>query len=297
MKGVKAFAYSTVKYVHGLIMSCLLHPIFEVVENFKRLLSGGGDASDSADDIISPLAEEEKWGGGGNNSREEDNPSSDRPNSPQFKNKQRHTNKRREKLHKYTVKTLGSGDVWKAVALPDGESKFEWISVHTVDFFNELSLLYGAVAEDAQARFPEPGQGFPQGYVYMWPTAGGGLAELSAPAYVDRVMGWAEDALNDPRTFPQSQHSRDYPEDFEAVCRSLFKRLFRVFAIIYCQHFELIEELHMEAHLNTSFKHFLFFCLEFHLVEEKEFRPLEPIVQRIKAQFQNRPQQSENSYS
>ncbi|CAM9341103.1 unnamed protein product, partial [Sphacelaria rigidula] len=35
---------------------------------------------------------------------------------------------------------------------------------------------------------------------------------------------------------------------------TIFKRLFRVFAIIYCSHFDNIEQLGAAAHLNTSFK-------------------------------------------
>ena len=33
-----------------------------------------------------------------------------------------------------------------AVRLPDGEDENEWLAVHVVDFYNEVSLLYGAGA-------------------------------------------------------------------------------------------------------------------------------------------------------
>ena len=31
--------------------------------------------------------------------------------------------------------------------LPEGEDEHEWLAVNTVDFFNEINLLYGIVAE------------------------------------------------------------------------------------------------------------------------------------------------------
>lgn len=45
-----------------------------------------------------------------------------------------------------------------------------------------------------------------------------------------------------------------YPKDFRKTAMTIFKRLFRVFAIIYCSHFDNIEQLGAAAHLNTSFK-------------------------------------------
>jgi hypothetical protein len=43
------------------------------------------------------------------------------------------------------------------------------------------------------------------------------------------------------------------------VVRTIFKRLFRVYAHIYHSHFKQVCSLGEEAHLNTCFKHFIFF--------------------------------------
>ena len=40
-----------------------------------------------------------------------------------------------------------------------------------VDFFNEVSLLYGIVADGA-AQFDRPGEGFPPGFEYLWVPEG-----------------------------------------------------------------------------------------------------------------------------
>jgi MOB kinase activator 1 len=45
------------------------------------------------------------------------------------------------------------------------------------------------------------------------------------------------------------------------VVKTIFKRLFRVYAHIYHSHFQTIVRLKEEAHLNTCFKHFAMFTL------------------------------------
>lgn len=50
-----------------------------------------------------------------------------------------------------------------------------------------------------------------------------------------------------------------FPKNFTSVAKTILKRLFRVYAHIYHQHFDSVMQLQEEAHLNTSFKHFIFF--------------------------------------
>ena len=50
-----------------------------------------------------------------------------------------------------------------------------------------------------------------------------------------------------------------FPKNFPGNAKTILKRLFRVYAHIYHQHFSEIVQLGEEAHLNTSFKHFIFF--------------------------------------
>ncbi|CAN0055941.1 unnamed protein product, partial [Phaeothamnion confervicola] len=171
---------------------------------------------------------------------------------------------KREELHQYTRKTLGSGNMRLAVQLPPSEDINEWLAVNTVDFFNEVSLLYGIVADDAE-RFKRPGDGFPPGFEYLWVPEGAASAvgknggrkptplKVSAPQYVDHVMTWVEDQINREEVFPTGAGT-EYPREFKKTVQTVFKRLFRVFAIVYCSHFENIEQLGAAAHLNTSFK-------------------------------------------
>jgi len=71
-----------------------------------------------------------------------------------------------------------------------------------------------------------------------------------------RIRGAAQ--MDDPRMFPQ-QYGEPFPPDFRAVVRTVFKRLFRVYAHLYHSHFRHVCSLGEEAHLNTCFKHFAYF--------------------------------------
>lgn len=70
-----------------------------------------------------------------------------------------------------------------------------------------------------------------------------------------------------------------FRKDFKDVLKVIFKRLFRVYAHIYHSHFKVIvQELGEEAHLNTSFKHFVYFIKEYHLVSKKEMLSLSELI-------------------
>lgn len=47
--------------------------------------------------------------------------------------------------------TLGSGNMSLAVELPNGEELNEWLAVNTIEFYNEISILYGTLMEVCRA--------------------------------------------------------------------------------------------------------------------------------------------------
>ena len=56
--------------------------------------------------------------------------------------------------------------------------------------------------------------------------------ECTAPEYVDNLMSWVESQLNDETIFPIKFDS-SYPKKFHAICSTIYKRFFRVYAHIY----------------------------------------------------------------
>jgi len=119
-------------------------------------------------------------------------------------------------------------------------------------------------------------------YEYLW--ADGVKVKkpikVSAPEYVDLLMSWVETQLNDEHIFPL-QLGTPFPKNFQAIVRVIFKRLFRVYAHIYHSHFQKIVGLGAEAHLNTCFKHFIYFVHEFKLIDPKELQPLKDLIDSL----------------
>ena len=72
-----------------------------------------------------------------------------------------------------------------------------------------------------------------------------------------------------------------FPKNFMNIAKTILKRLFRVYAHIYHQHFQQVIKLAEEAHLNTSFKHFIFFVKQFDLVDKRELAPLQELIDKL----------------
>ncbi len=73
-----------------------------------------------------------------------------------------------------------------------------------------------------------------------------------------------------------------FPKNFLATVKQLVKRLFRVYAHIYCHHYPVIVALGLDPHMNTSFKHYVLFIKEFDLESGKDFYgPLSDMVDTI----------------
>ena len=67
------------------------------------------------------------------------------------------------------------------------------------------------------------------------------------------------------------QLGTSFPKNFQSTVKVIFKRLFRVYAHIYCHHYPVIRELGLEPHLNTSFKQYVLFIDEHNLASGKDY--------------------------
>jgi len=184
-------------------------------------------------------------------------------------------------LKQYAEATLGSGNLRLAVTLPEGEDLNEWLAVNTVDFFNQINMLYGTITEFCTPQECPVMSAGPK-YEYHWAdgTTVKKAIKVSAPEYVDYLMTWVQNQLDDETIFP-SKIGVPFPKNFQQIVKNIFKRLFRVYAHIYHSHFPKIVSLGEEAHLNTSFKHFIFFIQEFALVDKKELAPLQELIDSL----------------
>ena len=121
---------------------------------------------------------------------------------------------------------------------------------------------------------------------------------MSAPEYVEHLMAWVQSNIDNEQMFPSRiggtyvQYSSKkmlivllgvpFPKGFPSLLRQIFKRLYRVYAHIYCHHYPVIIHLGLEPHLNTSFKHYVLFIDEHGLATGKDFYgPLGDLVDNM----------------
>ncbi len=179
--------------------------------------------------------------------------------------------------------TLGSeGVLNQAVKLPKGENENEWLAVHVVDFYNQINMLYGTITEFC-SPITCPRMIATNEYEYLWSfEKGTAPVSVSAPKYVECLMRWCQDQFDDETIFP-SRKDGVFPEKFpERVVIPMLRRLFRVYAHIYCHHFNEILELNLQTVLNTSFRHFILFAQEFNLLRSADYGPLLELVTELK---------------
>ncbi|KAK4552779.1 Mitotic exit network component [Recurvomyces mirabilis] len=171
-------------------------------------------------------------------------------------------------LKQFAEATLGSDSLKKVVQLPEGEDRGEWLAVNVVDFYNQLNLLYGAITEFCSPHSC-PEMKATDEFEYLWhdPPAYPKPTRLPAPQYISLLLTWTSNHLSNPSIFP-TQPGVPFPEGFEKQIRVIFKRLYRVYAHIYCHHYGVVRGLGLEAHLNTGFKHYVLFVEEFGLADE-----------------------------
>ncbi|XP_027710296.1 MOB kinase activator 1B [Vombatus ursinus] len=128
-------------------------------------------------------------------------------------------------LLKHAEATLGSGNLRTAVMLPEGEDLNEWVAVNTVDFFNQINMLYGTITDFCTEESCSVMSAGPK-YEYHW-ADGTNIKKpikCSAPKYIDYLMTWVQDQLDDETLFPSkivsiAGSSTSRPPEFNLIDR------------------------------------------------------------------------------
>ena len=138
--------------------------------------------------------------------------------------------------------------------LPEGEDVNEWVAVNTVDFFNQLTMLIGTLADYCTEESCPVMSAGPK-YEYHW--ADGKHVQkpikCSAPKYIDYLMTWIQDQIDDETLFP-SKIGAPFPRNFISIAKLILKRLFRIYAHVYHQHFKEVRARSARKYLTAVFR-------------------------------------------
>ena len=166
-----------------------------------------------------------------------------------------------------------------AVKVPLRENPNEWIAYNIFVFHRQISMLYGTINEYCGPNTcPKMSAG--KNHVYLWSyDPRYEPVECCAKEYIKRLLHWVREQLEDEEIFPSLSIDKDFPSNFMETCKSIAKRLFRVYANIYHHHLHEVRILKEKPHMNSGLKHFIYFIQEFDLVPQNELDPLKDFFQ------------------
>mmetsp|Transcript_22940 Transcript_22940/g.36671 ORF Transcript_22940/g.36671 Transcript_22940/m.36671 type:complete len:241 (-) Transcript_22940:96-818(-) len=180
-------------------------------------------------------------------------------------------------------------DLREGVKLPLGVAEDDWIHAKIIGVYEELDMVISLVLdfckEDTCTRMCAG-----KHTSYCWaceeqPTP----LEMPAKQYMTTLSEYANKILRNQDYFPaDGQKDQQDPKEFKSVVKKLLKRFFRVYAHTYLHHFEDIRDYDCVAHVNCSFKHFLYFVREFDLVTLDDMAPLRGLVSEFLKDGENR---------
>lgn len=182
----------------------------------------------------------------------------------------------------YVKSALVKGSFKTIVQLPKYVDYFEWLALNIFELFNHLNRFYGVIQEyDTPEACPTMNAG--PNTNYLWVNSNGQAVNLPACQYIEYVITWISNKLNDQSVFP-TKNGGAFPPNFVKDCKNITRQMFRIFAHIYHNHFEIIVHLSLEAHWNSFFAHFISFVNEFNLVDRTEMEPLIPLIENLEQQ-------------
>ncbi|THH06085.1 hypothetical protein EW145_g4334 [Phellinidium pouzarii] len=130
---------------------------------------------------------------------------------------------------------LVKGNFKTIVMLPKYVDVMEWVAVNIFDFYTNLNLFYGIIAECCTAQTCPTMSAGPT-LDYTWIDQNRKQVKLAAPTYIDYVMTWVQNMLDEETVFPTKA----------------------------------------EPHFNSLFAHFLAFGKEYELLDVKDLKGSSP---------------------
>ncbi|KAI5851989.1 Mob1/phocein [Tricharina praecox] len=231
----------------------------------------------------------------------------------------------------FVTSQLVKGSFSTIVVLPKYVDQGEWLALNVFEFFDMLNRFYGVIQEFCTPRNC-PSMSAGPGLDYTWLDANKKPMRLPAPTYIEYVLQWISNRINDETLFPTKASgtttataatpsammpgaSRSltgnqsgenwvgkeggFPQVFEQTCKGIYKQMFRVFAHIYHTHFDKILHMSLEAHFNSLFVHFIHFSRTFNLLAPGDLEPLRALIENFEEQglfkdsSSSRPQQQQ----
>lgn len=180
--------------------------------------------------------------------------------------------------HSTICNTLRTKNFEQSVKLPAGKDECDWISMYSVEFYNQLVIFFGTI-EEFCSKESCPHMCAGQGFKYLWEDGNRYTKPTDLPAnqYISLLFDWADAMLGDPSYFPKDRSAK-YMSSFKNEAKKILRRFLRVYAHIFHHHYAQIKHTGGGSYFKNSFRHFYYFVKEFDLIKDNEFEPLQEMI-------------------
>lgn len=168
---------------------------------------------------------------------------------------------------------------------PSGIDLDLWICSHLVQYTEYGRVMFYYISRQLCNEQTCPQMCAGQHVKYTWfDEASGQNVALSASKYIETLLKGSYDYI---KTLPLGP---PYPPDFKEKACVILKRMFRQYAHVYLNHFDILRNEGCEENINYLFKRFLYFVLDFELVSRADMAPLSHLIAALEAQREHRRQ-------
>lgn len=162
-----------------------------------------------------------------------------------------------------------------AAKLPRGASRELWIDIHVVDFVNEVASMWSLVEENCSCQCGKLQMSAGARRLYDWEGQ-----HICAVDYAQSTLAAAKEAIEDGDLFPEDERDA-HPPQFIPTVSQIVRRLVHIYAHVFHAHFSAVVALRCDHVVNSLFKRFVLFVIEFDLVDRYEFEPLDELIRNL----------------
>ncbi|KAI6177097.1 Mob1/phocein family protein [Aphelenchoides bicaudatus] len=167
--------------------------------------------------------------------------------------------------------TIDDAMIDKLTEVPAGIDKNEWLAMHTLDLFENISSLCGVVLDHC-TPITCGSMSFPGCQKAYWLDEKGKRHQYSAGRYIDCVMSFIEAAKKEA-IFP-TKYGMPFPTDFEQYCRRIVKFLWHCCGHLYSKHWDLMALLNLRPQYGLVLAHLAAIAKQYVLLDSKEMNSL-----------------------
>lgn len=166
-------------------------------------------------------------------------------------------------------------DILKLIKLQNSIEYQEWMAFNTKMYFDQINVLYGAIAEHCTLKTC-PTMSAPLNNQFYWLDEKGKKFKYSASQYIDTVLTYAAKITSDENLFP-TKIGLSFPPHFDSLVKKINKHLFQILAHMYHSHYTELLQLKLNTYVNSIYLHFYSFNKSFNLLDEKEIEIMEAL--------------------